>query len=259
MATKRKSMTKKTRFEVFKRDGFKCQYCGACSPEAILVVDHINPISKDGADDMMNYITACQPCNAGKSDRRLDDSTTLQKQRAQLAELSDRREQLEMLMQWRKGLKNVSDMEIDVLTSAWSEAAVGWSLNDQGLKQARLLVKKYGLNAALDAIELVRVQYVKLDANGKAIHDSVNLAWSKVGGVLRLSAMPQEKRELYYVKGILRNRFSRIPYDLIQRLDAAHESGISIEDLKLEAKHQRSWSSFCIWLDQAQEAADGAF
>jgi 5-methylcytosine-specific restriction endonuclease McrA len=29
MAAKRAGLSKKTRFEVFKRDGFRCQYCGA--------------------------------------------------------------------------------------------------------------------------------------------------------------------------------------------------------------------------------------
>ena len=48
------------------------------------MVDHIDPFSKGGADEMVNYITACQSCNAGKSDSVLSDTTTLQKQKAQL-------------------------------------------------------------------------------------------------------------------------------------------------------------------------------
>lgn len=36
----RKSLSKKTRFEVFKRDSFECQYCGAHPPSTILHVDH---------------------------------------------------------------------------------------------------------------------------------------------------------------------------------------------------------------------------
>lgn len=36
--TKRKSISKKVRFEVFKRDGFSCQYCGATPPGALLHV-----------------------------------------------------------------------------------------------------------------------------------------------------------------------------------------------------------------------------
>ena len=31
----RKPISKKTRFEIFKRDGFSCRYCGAHPPEAV--------------------------------------------------------------------------------------------------------------------------------------------------------------------------------------------------------------------------------
>ena len=37
----RKTLSKKIRFEVFKRDKFTCQYCGRMSPDVILEVDHI--------------------------------------------------------------------------------------------------------------------------------------------------------------------------------------------------------------------------
>jgi len=70
-----KAISKKVRFEVFKRDSFKCQYCGASAPDVILEVDHIQPVAKRGKNDIMNLLTACKDCNAGKSDRLLDDST----------------------------------------------------------------------------------------------------------------------------------------------------------------------------------------
>lgn len=44
---KRKSLSKKTRFEVFKRDSFTCQYCGRSAPEVVLQVDHIKPVAKE--------------------------------------------------------------------------------------------------------------------------------------------------------------------------------------------------------------------
>lgn len=40
----RKPISKKLRFEVFKRDGFRCAYCGKFPPAVILEVDHIEPI-----------------------------------------------------------------------------------------------------------------------------------------------------------------------------------------------------------------------
>jgi len=65
------SISKKLRFEVFKRDGFTCQYCGRTPPEAILEVDHFKPKSKKGKDDINNLVTSCFDCNRGKSNREV--------------------------------------------------------------------------------------------------------------------------------------------------------------------------------------------
>lgn len=58
----------RTRFEVFKRDEFCCQYCGRRSPEVLLEVDHIVAVAKGGTDDPINLTTSCWDCNRGKSD-----------------------------------------------------------------------------------------------------------------------------------------------------------------------------------------------
>lgn len=68
---KRKSLSKKSRFEVFKRDGFQCQYCGQVPPACVLEVDHIDPVSKGGGDEIENLVTSCFDCNRGKSDRAI--------------------------------------------------------------------------------------------------------------------------------------------------------------------------------------------
>lgn len=64
----------KLRFEVFKRDGFRCQYCGR-SPKndetVVLHLDHIHPKSKGGATTKDNLITSCLECNIGKGNRLL--------------------------------------------------------------------------------------------------------------------------------------------------------------------------------------------
>jgi hypothetical protein len=66
----------RVRFEVFKRDGFQCRYCGKKSPEVVLEVDHIVPVCEGGGDEEMNLATACWDCNRGKSGVPLADIMT---------------------------------------------------------------------------------------------------------------------------------------------------------------------------------------
>ena len=62
----RKALSKKIRFDIFKRDYFTCQYCGDTPPKVVLQVDHINPVKLGGTNEQDNLITSCQPCNIGK-------------------------------------------------------------------------------------------------------------------------------------------------------------------------------------------------
>jgi hypothetical protein len=60
------SLSNKRRYEILKRDGFTCQYCGRKPPVDELVIDHIQPKSKGGDNNPGNLLTACQKCNSGK-------------------------------------------------------------------------------------------------------------------------------------------------------------------------------------------------
>lgn len=64
----RKQISTRMRFEIFKRDGFTCQYCGATPPGVVLHVDHIIPVADGGENHPHNLTTACSTCNLGKSD-----------------------------------------------------------------------------------------------------------------------------------------------------------------------------------------------
>lgn len=61
------SITKRLRFEVFKRDGFTCKYCGRTPPKIILEPDHVIPVCEGGEDVINNLVAACFDCNRGKS------------------------------------------------------------------------------------------------------------------------------------------------------------------------------------------------
>lgn len=70
------AVSARLRFEVFKRDGFACRYCGGRSPDVVLEVDHVIPRATGGGDDEMNLVTACFACNRGKSDIPLGEVMT---------------------------------------------------------------------------------------------------------------------------------------------------------------------------------------
>lgn len=57
------------RYEVMKRDGFKCVFCGATKDTDRLVIDHVFPVSKGGKTEMRNLQTLCWTCNTGKGDK----------------------------------------------------------------------------------------------------------------------------------------------------------------------------------------------
>ena len=55
-----------TRFNVFLRDRFECQYCGSIED---LTFDHLVPRSRGGLTTWDNVITACSPCNLRKGNK----------------------------------------------------------------------------------------------------------------------------------------------------------------------------------------------
>ena len=59
-----------TRFNVFLRDRFTCQYC---SSHEDLTFDHVIPRSKGGLTTWENVVAACSPCNLRKGDRLPDE------------------------------------------------------------------------------------------------------------------------------------------------------------------------------------------
>jgi hypothetical protein len=89
---KRAALSKKTRFEVFKRDAFACQYCGAHPPKAILECDHIVPVAEGGVNDLDNLVTACFDCNRGKGAVSLSVAPQSLSEKAAL--VAEREEQL---------------------------------------------------------------------------------------------------------------------------------------------------------------------
>ena len=60
-----------TRFNVFLRDSFTCQYCNEKFSQHNLTFDHVVPRAKGGITSWENVVAACQRCNTLKSDKSL--------------------------------------------------------------------------------------------------------------------------------------------------------------------------------------------
>lgn len=62
---------KPTRSLIYKRDGNRCQYCGATRG---LTIDHVIPKSRGGEDTWQNLVVACSKCNTKKGDKPLEQT-----------------------------------------------------------------------------------------------------------------------------------------------------------------------------------------
>lgn len=65
------TVSKRLRFEVIRRDAFKCHYCHRA--DIPLTVDHIIPRALGGPDTAENLVACCSDCNIGKTSINPDE------------------------------------------------------------------------------------------------------------------------------------------------------------------------------------------
>ena len=190
----RKAIPLKIRFEVFKRDSFTCQYCGQEAPNIVLNVDHINPVKNGGDNNILNLITSCFGCNNGKRAILLDDNNVIRKQKQSLNELQERKNQIEMIAEWRKDLLNVNDLKTnklcDYILSGWN-----YEIDIAQRRKLQTITNKFDLNLVYDSIERAFDNY-----SDRNYHDAKAVAFSKIGGIC------------YNIKNDVRNEFNLL-YD----------------------------------------------
>lgn len=80
----RKRGVRFSRFNVYTRDSFICQYCSKKFGWRELSYDHVTPRSSGGRTDWNNIVTACKPCNRRKSNKTCDESGMWPKNRPSL-------------------------------------------------------------------------------------------------------------------------------------------------------------------------------
>lgn len=260
--TERKTVSKKVRFEVFKRDAFKCQYCGAVAPEVLLQLDHIQPVATGGSNDITNLITACAACNSGKGARTLNDHTVIAKQRAQLEELQERREQLEMLLKWKQDLQELKDDTLTEVCDYWHRLAPGFTISENGRRNVQKWLRRHSAEEVLHAMDIAAEQYLQFNRSGTVSTESWEEAFSKIPGICRVekeSRDDPEIKELYYIRGIARNniQFYFDASKALQMLKIARSWDVPFSELRQIAVRATSWTKFRNGLYKAIEQQKG--
>lgn len=268
----RQPVRKSVRFEVFKRDSFACQYCGAKSPDAVLEVDHITPVANGGTNDILNLVTACRSCNSGKSDRSLSDATAIERRRNQLEELEERRQQLEMLHQWHMSLVDLEGHAVELAGELWfqSTGRAGSSLTDNAAAELRKLIKRYGFD---DVCISIKDAAEAASRSSRPQDEACSESFWKIGRFIAVrKAIRNEPHleRLFYIRGILRNRvhlYSSAEWQSLNILKEAYSLGVAVDWMEQTAKSVKSWSDWK-WLmqdaidkcqaEEDEEATDGA-
>lgn len=256
------AISKKTRFEVFKRDSFTCQYCGKKAPNVVLHVDHIKPRKEGGEDSVINLITACLECNLGKGTRTLSDSAVISQQIDQLGELQKRREQLEMLMEWRDGLQSIDKDKVGYFNSRFV-ALTGYELSEPGRLAIEKLFKKYSLDIMMDSLEDAAVEYLSKSKAGGNTKQSVEKLFEKIPRVAFWKQKDIDQPhlgKLRYLRGIIRNRLRLSKCDdfgILNKLEACFLRGKSLDDLRAMALTVENIEDLDSWIRSALSTEGG--
>jgi HNH endonuclease len=174
----RVAISKRLRFEVFKRDGFTCQYCGATPPGALLECDHIHPVSLGGSTDEDNLITACFDCNRGKSDVPL--GTVIQTMAERAAETLERESQIagyEAVMR-EKRMRIDADAR-EILEAFCSEFGRD-GIPKRDFTSIKRFIEQIGLDSCIEATEISCNKF-RWSYN-KAFRYFCGICWNRIRG-----------------------------------------------------------------------------
>jgi hypothetical protein len=148
----RKAISKKLRFDVFKRDGFQCVYCGKTPPEITLEVDHIEPVSEGGTNDINNLVSACFDCNRGKGKLPLNKKIPV-KLLENLETLKEKEEQLTEYRKFIKKIKRRENKDISDINKIYVKHYEEWELSTSfrqtSLKKFLSLLPKHEVKEAM--------------------------------------------------------------------------------------------------------------
>lgn len=181
------SLRPKDRFEVFKRDGFTCQYCVRRTPEVVLEVDHIIPRAEGGSDGTENLLTACWDCNRGKGARLLDDRAPALNIPEQTELVREREAQLREYHAVKEAEAERKNAQFGEVWNYWFQAWGAASLPRYHTPWESVLrsnIERLGVSEVKEAVDITADRFKYVSAN----------AVRYFAGVLRRKLAEQEGR-----------------------------------------------------------------
>jgi hypothetical protein len=176
----RKPISKKVRFDVFKRDGFACQYCGCTPPAVVLEIDHIHPVAKGGTNQVDNLLTACFDCNRGKSAGLL---TVLPETVAEKAELmAEKLEQIKAYHRLVKSKKRLEEQHVDEVEEAFRVHFPENSFTPKFRESVRLFIQKLPAHTVADYMHLACSRIRRPE---DAVKYFCGICWKTIKGTAR--------------------------------------------------------------------------
>ena len=226
---KRKAISKKLRFEVFKRDNFTCQYCGRTAPDVVLEVDHIKAVKNGGTNDIMNLVTSC-------------------------FEINQKREQLEMLLKWKEELENFENEQVYKINQLLAERT-GYKFSVGGRKQCLSQIKKYGFEEVYESTIISINQYY--DSTDEK---SIDKVFNSIGKICSTRKRQKSNPLIYKINYLCKITKNRFGYDnlAVRTILNKYFKEEDFEELKDYFKECRNYSTLLNVLDDMyEEEEDG--
>jgi hypothetical protein len=174
MAT-RESISKKTRFDVFKRDGFQCQYCGSTPPSVVLEIDHIHPVSKGGKGIIDNLLTSCFDCNRGKAAGLV--TLVPQSVTDKAIVLAERMEQLKAFEKLQKSQRKKQEKDIDNIERMFQEHFENNWFTPSFRETVRTFLKSL---TVMDLLVAMLTSCGRMPDKNRAIKYFCGICWNKI-------------------------------------------------------------------------------
>lgn len=155
-------ISRRVRFEILRRDGHTCRYCGGTAPDVVLTVDHVIPVALGGSNDPSNLVTACRDCNSGKTSTSPDEhvvadvaADALQWAKALTAAAEARRVEYAII-----------DAEVDQTIKCWDGYTYGDGIQIPREGNWRYSLERF-VSVGLDAADMMRMIVVAMGSKAR--------------------------------------------------------------------------------------------